>query len=430
MRKKEPPVKPSTLFLSLGLSLSLFAGCEEEQSTRDVPGARVDQRSVQPGGDMIPPTEQDISREAERDRSTADQRVEVDMSLPDQAPLDRVVPTDAFRLLDLEVPPELCEPAPPLEPPPPSLELKRFSLALFHYNVEYVIGGLRYIDDYGMPQYILNNRGLAEGWDDDAVEDWIITETLDPILRLFEAHPTWGVDIELQGLMVEVMAARHPEVLDRLRRLNHRGQVELISFHQSAQLFLAFPVEDLRRSVERTKEVFAAHCLRLSPVVFNQEGQAGPGRQRRLVEWGYEIGVYPKNLWRYAQGDGPFWPWYRSEEGDLIVGPGAIDPASGIEVSWSFFDDGELRSVPEGINPYTAPLANQSEARVRAYEERLLALEAEGHKITTIGDYVAHLRAQEVNQPEAPALVDGSGTHFTCDALNLDVRISKMSTFL
>lgn len=284
-------------------------------------------------------------------------------------------------------------------------ERTKFALSLFHFNVEYVVGGLQYTDEDGDVKTLAGLED-AKGWDAEKVEDWIVRETFEPVLDLYAAHPTWRTDVELQAYMVEVMAERHPDVLEKLRALAWSGQVELISFHYAAQLFLAFPKEDLVRSLARTREVFLEHCLPLSGVVFNQEGQAGVGRQRTLVEEGWEVGVHPKNLWGYVrQGETP-WPWYESEGGTLVVAPGGVDPAAGIELAWTFFDDGELLAVPLG--PYLAPIATKDAEHIAEYEANTAALEADGYLVTTIGDYVRHLGARGLEKPPAPPLLDGT----------------------
>jgi hypothetical protein len=213
--------------------------------------------------------------------------------------------------------------------------------------------------------------------------------------------------------MVEVMADRHPETLDLLRKLAQRGQVELVSFHYAAQLFMAFSKEDQVRSLNKTKAIFEQHCLPLSGVVFNQEGQAGEGRQALLLEQGWKIGVFPKNLWRYVHKNAePYWPLYSSEGGDLIVGPGGIDPTSGIQLTWNFLDDGELRAVGETsagpFNPYFAPDAPHDPKRVAEFEAELAKTEQDGFYLTTISNYVAHVKERNVKAKPAPPLLDGT----------------------
>lgn len=310
---------------------------------------------------------------------------------------------------------------PALSEPPVDPEQTRFALSLFHFNVEYVVGGLEYVDQEGTVHSmsdVLSDPELVEGWDNDRVEDWIITETFEPILDIYLAHPEWRVNIELQAYMIEVLAQRHPEILDKVHTLAWLGQVELISFHYSAQLFLAYPKEDLTRSIERTRQVFSEHCLPLSKVVFNQEGQAGLGWMRTLVEEGYDIGVYPKNLYLYVHEGVPMWPHYASEGGTLIIGPGSYDAEAGVDIVWDFFDDGELRAVPDLINPYLAPLAGKDPARIAEFTQQLQDRHDEGYIVTTISDMVAHLEALGVEKRPSPILVDGTWQAKSTDSIH------------
>jgi len=311
----------------------------------------------------------------------------------------------------------LC-PAPP-EPLAIDTSQTKFALSMFHYNIQYVIGGLEVQDDNGEWVYLANQEALAKGWDNDRVEDWIVTATFHPVLEIYDANPNWRVTLEMQAYMIEVLADRHPETLALLQKMAQSGQAELVSFHYADQLFMAYPREDLQRSIDRTKQVFEEYCLPLSGVVFNQEGQAGEGRQQMLLDNGYTIGVFPRNLWRYAQGNDIRWPYYSSRGGTLIVGPGGVDPASGVEVNWTFFDDGELRTAAENINPYLAPVAPDPDpARIQDYIEKLQETEANGFKITTITDFVAHLEAMGVEKKPAPPLLDGTWQPPSTDSIH------------
>lgn len=306
-----------------------------------------------------------------------------------------------------------CTPTWQQETAPIDPKQRKFALALFHFNLEYVIGGLEVTLADGSKKRF-GDLELNAGWDNAKVEDYIVDQTLKPILELFDKHPAWGVDIELQAYAIEVMGQRHPKTLALLQKLVQRGQVSLISFHYAAQFFLAYSREDQRRSLDATKQIFADYCLPLSTAVFNQEGQAGEGRQDLLVEQGWKIGVFPKNLWKYQHksDDGKWWPLYSSEGGDLIVGPGGLDAAAGIDLAWSFFDDGELRAVEKTaagpLNPYFAPKAPTNPARVAEYEQDLLNLEKAGYKLTRVADYVRHLKALGVQAKPAPPLLDGT----------------------
>jgi hypothetical protein len=291
----------------------------------------------------------------------------------------------------------------PEDTPDPSRT--KFALALFHYNIQYVAGGLSYVDGDGVEQIPLPG---CEGWDEAKVEDWIVTQTFEPVVDFYLAHPQWKADIEFGSYLLDVLEARHPQVLDKLRTVSTRGQVELISFHYSAQLFNAFPREDIERSIQLTKDTFKKHCLPLSGSVFDQEGQAGQGRQDVLVKQGYKVGVYPKNLYRHQHGDKPWWPWYKSRGGDMIIAPGGVDPASGIELDWMFLDDGELLAASGKADPYFAPFAQFDPENIKKWEERNQQAEDAGFRVAHVSDYVRHLKARGVAQPDAPPLLEGT----------------------
>ena len=330
---------------------------------------------------------------------------------------DDVSPADVGPVEDTDAGGYSCEAPPELDPDPVDPDQTRFALTMFHFNVEYVIGGLEYFDEEGNSVPFLQIPG-NRGWDNAAVEDYIVRETLRPILNLYAEHPDWRVTIELQAYAIEIMAERHPETLELLRTLAHAGQVELVSFHYAAQLFLAYPAEDLERSLAETRAIFEEHCLPLSGVVFNQEGQAGEGRQRMLVDQGWTIGVQPVNLWRYVRDGETPWAYYESEGGILVVGPGGVDPDSGVEVTWPFFDDGELRAVLGGANPYLAAVAPHDPNRVAEYEAELQALADDGWKHTSITDYVHQLRGMDVPTRPAPPLLDGTWQPPSTDSIH------------
>lgn len=357
--------------------------------------------------------------DSDEDAADADAELDADTDAPDTADDTDADDADDAGDADTEdVFPLECEPGPAITPDPVDTEQSKFALTMFHFNVEYVIGGLEYYDEVRGRMVQFLGLPINEGWDNDRVEDYIIRETLLPMLQMYDAHPQWRATFEMQAYAIELMAERHRDVLHLLRELAQRGQIELVSFHYAAQLFLAFPAEDQVRSLERTRAIFEQHCLPLSGVVFNQEGQAGEGRQRLLVEQGWRIGVFPRNLWRYVRGEGAWWPYYASEGGVLVVGPGGVDPASGIEVTWPFFDDGELRAVTETINPYAAAIGPHNPARVAEFAAELQALEEAGFKHTTITDYVHQLEGRGLEMPEAPPLLDGTWQPPSTDSIH------------
>ncbi|MCB9489513.1 MAG: hypothetical protein H6684_12330 [Deltaproteobacteria bacterium] len=275
----------------------------------------------------------------------------------------------------------------------------KYAVSMFHFNVQYVAGGL---------------RGFAiEAWDqtDEENQDMIIEESFEPVLDLFLAHPGWGVDLEMQGLMVEVMAERHPTVLNKLRTLAKNGQASVISFHYSDQLFTGFPYEAWEDSVRRTQQVFEDNDIPLSKTVFCQEGQAAMGMAQAMEDWGYETLVWPKNLWRSQHGefppDGPD-PYYTFGNLDLVVGSQGLNYNSGeLELTWTFFNDGELLATGDW-DPYFPTFFKYKEEAVEEYEAKLQNLEDNGWKIATVAEYVEAAKESSHTPSDPPDLFDGT----------------------
>src|SRR5512141_64392 len=83
-----------------------------------------------------------------------------------------------------------------------------YALSMFHFNIQYVAGGM--VGYYSMPNPAID-------LDAEQIEDAIVTESFAPVLELYAKHPAWGANIELQGYMLDVLAARHPDTLALLR---------------------------------------------------------------------------------------------------------------------------------------------------------------------------------------------------------------------
>jgi MYXO-CTERM domain-containing protein len=269
-----------------------------------------------------------------------------------------------------------------------------FVVSMLHFNLQYCAGGY---------------EGLFADWpsDNESIEDQIVVESFEPVLDMLLEHPTWGMDLELQGYMVDVLAERHPDVLDKLRTLNESGQVELISFHWSDQLWLAYPPLDQERSLELTAATFEEHGLVLSDVVFTQEGQFGVGMLREMPEHGYRVALMPHNLGEYWWGYEPDRTLYAYGD-DVLVLPGgsSLTSADGsYQVQWSFFDDGELLATGD-VTPYLGPAFVEDPEAVAAFVADMEAREAAGAKISTIGDYVAAVESRGTEP--LPPVLDGT----------------------
>jgi len=283
---------------------------------------------------------------------------------------------------------------------PPAGAAEKYALAVFHFNIQYVAGGL--VGFSFLPNPVLD-------LDADAVEDMIIEESFAPVIDLYEKHPSWGADIELQGYFLDVLAARHPVVLAKLRKLAKSGQIDVVSFHYSDQLFIAYPEEDWRRSQALTAATFAKHDVPLSRTVFCQEGQAGEGVAQRMQEVGYRNLVWPKNLWSYQHGDFDAAPLYSLGETYVVAGGKGVSHQSGsldLSVTWSFLDDGELLATGD-FDPYLADLFKHDAEAVAKYESELSDLEAQGYRIVTVDEYVDAVK-DRVSLTPLPPLMDGT----------------------
>ena len=284
-----------------------------------------------------------------------------------------------------------------LAPASAAAALQRYALSMFHFNVQYVAGGL-----VGSPV-------TQEELRPEDIEDAIIVESFAPVLEMYARHPMWGADIELQGYMLDVLAARHPDTLALLRDLALAGQVEVVSFHYSDQLFIAFPETEWIHSQALTQATFDLYDIPLGTSVFCQEGQSSIGMAARMAERGYTTMVWPKNLWFYQHGDFTPDPLYEFGDVQLVLGgAGAAwdDGTDQIETTWTFFDDGE-KLATEDWDPYFPQFFVHSEEAVAEYEAGLAALEADGWVISSVADYVDAIDAT-VTPPPVPPLLDGT----------------------
>lgn len=287
--------------------------------------------------------------------------------------------------------------------PPPAVDL-RWSASLMHFNLQYCAGGLEGFADA---------MGLDFGDDYDAseagVEDQIIRESFVPVLEILERHSDWAFNVEMQGLMVDVLRERFPDVLDRLRALADQGRVELVSFHYSAQLYVAWPERDLDESLGDTARAFQEADLPLSGVVFAQEGQWSPGQTRLMGRRGYDLALLPKNLFSYFHPELAAEPWYRLDGIDVLLAGRGIDAADGqVKLHWTWFDDGELLATQD-LNCYLGPAFVRSEESIAEYEAKVEQDASQGYVVGTISGFRDALAAAGVvAAADLPPTPDGT----------------------
>jgi hypothetical protein len=284
----------------------------------------------------------------------------------------------------------------------------QYSLSIFHFDIESVIGGL-----YGF----VPAPGDWPTWDisPEAVEDMIVTESFAPLLALLQAHPEWTFTIEMQAYMVEVLAARHADVLAALQKLTAAGQVELVSFHYAGQFFIAHPYDDWKQSLALAQQVFAANNLKLSGVVFCQDGQAAEGIASHMSEEGYTVMAWPADLWTYQHGAFDAAPYYEFGDARLVVaGQSVADAVDGVYVSWSYMGDGELLATG-GVSPYFPWFFHDRSEAVANFAAAVEQQEEQGYLISSIAGYVQALQTAGIAAAQPPPLLDGAWQPATTD---------------
>jgi hypothetical protein len=264
-----------------------------------------------------------------------------------------------------------------------NLKEHKFLLSLYHYNIQYVAGG------------------------GTKIEDRIITESLEPLLDLYLAHPNWGGSFEMQGYLIEVLSARHPKVLEKLRKLVNSGQIELVCFHYSDQLFLAYPRECMNWSEKLNQEIFKKYNLKRSGVVFTQEGQFGEGMLDFMRENNYNIAIMPHNLYKYLHTELDKYPYYELRGVYVILTSAEFsDTENKINMRFSYFGDAELLPT-DGKNPYFKSFRKKEEA-IKKYEEKLEEAEKEGWKISTCSSYIETLKKLNIKPKKLRPVLDGT----------------------
>ncbi|MCK6550531.1 hypothetical protein L6R52_32135, partial [Myxococcota bacterium] len=295
-------------------------------------------------------------------------------------------------------------PAPARGAPRDLSSASKLSLAVYHFNVQYVAGGLRgFPDGTIVEKYDLDER---------EVEDRIVRGGLEPVLDIYLAHPEFGADIELQAYMVEVIAARHADVLEKMRTLAHRGQIDFDSFHYSDQLYVAYPDRDLEVSLELTKAIFDRAGLPLGRAIFTQEGQFARGQLAIAARHGYEVSILPKNLFTYQVGDAPadanvLYTDASAPEHAVILG-GRGFGTEGFELAWTFMDDGEIAFSKAELNPYFGTDYVLDPDRIAEHVAELEAMAASGFVHVTVADAVRVMKARSITPAALPRVFDGT----------------------
>ena len=259
----------------------------------------------------------------------------------------------------------------------------KYSVMMLHYNLQYVAG-------------------------DEVIENKIIQHSLDPMVDFFLEHPGWGANFEMQGYMLEQTALRYPETFKKLKILIDRGQIDLVTFHYSDQLFMAYPRRDMAWSEILNRKTLSDLGLKRSGTVFTQEGQAGEGMASYMKDNGFDIMCFPKNLYRYWHKNEKPMPYYSLRGIHAVLCGQGVDFENNntvVKLNWTFFNDAELLPTG-GATPYAKDFG-KSEQALAEYAERLAKLEQDGYVIGTIGQYVNALKLAGIPAATLKPVLDG-----------------------
>jgi hypothetical protein len=282
--------------------------------------------------------------------------------------------------------------------------VEQVALAVYHFNIQYVEGGLLGYPDgmSNLPRYALN---------DEQVQDQIITQSFDPLLQMYARHPSWGCDIEFQGYMVDVIVARHPQTLAMMQALAAAGQVSFDSFHWSDQFWLAYPRADMEYSHDLVVQSFQAAKLPLGTSVFTQEGQFAMGMERFFRERGIKTAIVAGGVMGSTIASFHAQPLYMlgtMPDVLAVVASGSQDDL--LQVTWDYLNDGEL-AMTNGLDPYTGAGFVFNPTAAAAYELQLENEEAAGVEHLSVASYVQKALALGEEPQPLPTVVDGVWHH-------------------
>jgi hypothetical protein len=85
----------------------------------------------------------------------------------------------------------------------------------------------------------------------DAVIEQIYRDSYLPFLQVFSRYPSLRISLHTSGPLLEWLAARHPEYLDRLAELAQAGRIEILGGAFYEPILPSIPRRDRRRQIER-----------------------------------------------------------------------------------------------------------------------------------------------------------------------------------
>lgn len=95
----------------------------------------------------------------------------------------------------------------------------------------------------------VHNHQPVDNWD-HVIEDAYV-KCYKPFLDVLEDHPKVGMSIHYTGYLLDWLFDKHPEIIDQLKRLIQRGQVEMISGAYYEPIIAIIPDADKQGQIEK-----------------------------------------------------------------------------------------------------------------------------------------------------------------------------------
>jgi len=279
-----------------------------------------------------------------------------------------------------------------------SLDIKSFEddthfvMSYFHFNLQFYCGNYE-------------------------SEESIINDLIRNLLEFYDDNPQYKFTFEIQGYVIEVMDRDYPDVLELIRDLTQRGQMELVVTHYSDQFFVAYPKLDLMKSIEISDEILRKNNIRRSNVFGAQEWQWSPILPEIMSKYGYNIYVgRDRSFKSYDQvnetqdqyEENCLWEAEWNDKSVYIVldHPAAINSSSNGDIKtiyydWAYHGDGELvNGAKTGID------FKFSESKQNKYENDLKSYEDDGYKSVTVSELVYTALEKDFEAEETEPVVD------------------------
>ncbi|MHA1338365.1 MAG: hypothetical protein ACTSRZ_00505 [Promethearchaeota archaeon] len=269
--------------------------------------------------------------------------------------------------------------------------MKHFLNTLLHFNLQFVAG-------------------------EKNTYDKLCLEAYEPFLDLLIECPKWHADLEISGYMLEYIQENLPFLNDKLKKLNKKGQLDVICVHYSESFYLAYPYTDFKRSWSFDVEIMEKIGLKFSSTFFAQENCFGEGLSYVKDGFGIKTAVIPEKNYNWLYGDlKPLYPVYDMNGLNVIIRGGGNQPR--YEDRYLFDAEGEDKKISWGYtkcgdgepfladDPYINFKFNQNkwDQKLELYDKAI----ENGVQFTTTAEFVAEIEKLGIKKPKLSSITDG-----------------------